>query len=69
MVNLSEKWQMLYNLCKCIHVGHGNMGEEYKMGDAILGRTTQEKELGVTFSAEMKASEKCRIAASNSRAN
>ena len=29
------------------------MDEEYKMGDAVLGRTTQEKDLGVTFSADM----------------
>ena len=50
----SEKWQMLFNFgkCKCIHIGHGNMDEEYKMGDAVLGRTTQEKDLGVTFSSE-----------------
>ena len=36
---------MLLNFgkCKCIHIGHGNMDEEYKMGDAVLGRTTQEK--------------------------
>ena len=40
------------------------MEEEYKMGDAVLGRTTQEKDLGVTFSADMKVSEQCRIAAS-----
>ena len=35
---------MLFNFgkCKCIHIGHGNMDEEYKMGDAVLGRTTQE---------------------------
>ena len=26
-------------------------------GDAILGRTTYEKDLGVTFSADMKVSE------------
>ena len=32
--------------------------------DAMLGRTTKEKELGVTFSPEMKVSEKCGIAAS-----
>ena len=59
------KWQMLFNFwkCKCIHIGHGNMDEEYKMGDAVLGRTTQEKDLGVTFS-EMKVSEQCGIAAS-----
>ena len=56
---------MLLNFgkCKCIHIGHGNMDEEYKMGDAVLGRTTQEKDLGVTFSADMKVSEQCGIAA------
>ena len=55
---------MLFNFgkCKCIHIGHGNMDEEYKMGDAVLGRTTQEKDL--TFSADMKVSEQCEIAAS-----
>ena len=37
--------------------------EEYKMGDAVLGRTTQEKDLGVTFSADIKVSVQCRIAA------
>ena len=52
LVKWSE-WLMLFNFgkCKCIHIGHGNM-EEYKMGDAVLGRTTQEKDLGVTFSAD-----------------
>ena len=30
------------------------MDEEYKMGDAVVGRTTQEKDLGVTFSADIK---------------
>ena len=49
---------------KCIHIGHGNIDEEYKMGDAVLGRTTKEKALGVTFSADMKVSEQCGIAAS-----
>ena len=40
------------------------MDKEYKMGDAILGSTPKEKDLGVTFSADIKASEQCRIAAS-----
>ena len=31
------------------------------MADAVLGRTTQEKDLGVTFSAAMKVSEQCGI--------
>ena len=54
-----------FGKCKCIHIGHRNMDEEYKMRDhAVLGRTTQEKDLGVTFSADMKVSEQCWIAAS-----
>ena len=51
-----------FGKCKCIHIGHGNMDEEYKMGGAVLGRTTQEKDLGVTFSADMNILEQCRIA-------
>ena len=34
------------------------------MGYAVLGRTTQEKDLGVTFSADMNVPEQCGIAAS-----
>ena len=41
------------------------MDEEYKMGDAVLGRSTKEKGLGVTFIADMTVSEQCGIAASN----
>ena len=53
---------MLFNFgkCKWIHIGHGNMDEEFKM----VGTTTQEKDLGVTFSADMKVSEQCGIAGS-----
>ena len=40
------------------------MDEGYKMGDGVLGRTTQEKDLGVTSSADMKVSQQCGIAAS-----
>ena len=34
LVIWSEKWQMLlhFGKCKCIHIGYGNMDEEYKMG-------------------------------------
>ena len=57
---------MLFNFrkCKCMHIGHRNIDEQYKMGDAVLGRITQEKDLGVTFSADMRISEQCGIAAS-----
>ena len=40
------------------------MDEEYKMGDTVLGRITQEKDLVVTFNADMKVSEQCGITAS-----
>ena len=61
-----KNWQMLLNFgkCKCIYIGHGNMNEEYKMGDAVLGRTTQEKDLGVIFSIDTNVSEPCEIASS-----
>ena len=26
-----------FGKCKCIHIGHGHMNEEYKLGDAVLG--------------------------------
>ena len=60
---------MLFNFgkCKCIHIGHGKIDEEYKMGDDVLGRTTQEKDLRVTFSADTKVSEQCGIAASKEK--
>ena len=38
------------------------MDVNYKMGDTVLGSTVQEKDLGVTISADMK--EQCGIAAS-----
>ena len=65
LVKWLEKLQMLLNFgkCKCTQIEHVNMDKEYKMGDAVLGRTTQEKDLGVTFSADMKVSEQCGIAA------
>ena len=40
------------------------MDEEYKIGGAVLGRTTQENDLGVTFSAGMNVSKQRGIAAS-----
>ena len=41
------------------------MGEEYIMGDAVLSRTTQEKDLGVTFSADMKDKSNVRLLLQN----
>ena len=66
LVKWSEKWQMLFNFCKCkcLHTGHGNLEVNYKMGDTVLGTTVKERDLGVTISADMKVSEQCGFAAS-----
>ena len=62
-----EKWQMSFNFgkCKCLHTGPGNTGMNYEMGGTIISKTVKEKNLGVTMNDNMKASEQCRIAASN----
>ena len=51
LVKWSDKWQMLLNFGKCkhIHIGHGNMDDEYKMGDALLSRTTHAASKGNTI--------------------
>ena len=57
--------QMLFNFgkCKCLHTGHGNEDAQYTMGGTVLNTTLNEKDLGLTISAEMKVSEQCEIAA------
>ena len=66
LVKWSEKWQMLLNFgkCKWIYIGHVNMDEEYKMGGCCTRQNCKKKDLGVTFSADMKVSQQCGIAAS-----
>ena len=56
---------MLLNFwkCKSLHIGHGNLDINYKMGDTVLGANVKEKDLGVSISADMKVSEQCGIAA------
>ena len=33
-----------FGKCKCLHTGHGNLDENYKMGDTVLGTTAKEKD-------------------------
>ena len=42
------------------------MDVKYKIGDIVLGTIINEKDLGVTISADMKVSEQCGITASKS---
>ena len=41
LVKWSEKWQILlhFGKCKCPHIGNGNLDENDKMGDTVLGTT------------------------------
>ena len=61
----SAKWQMVFNQskCKCLHIGRANGKEPYEMHNTVLLKTSKEKDLGVTISADWKVSEQCGIAA------
>ena len=65
LIELSGKWQMLFNFgkCKCLHTGHGNDDAQYTMGGTVLNTTLKENDLWLTISADMKVSEQCGIAA------
>ena len=56
---------MLFNQskCKCLHIGRANGKEPYEMHNTVLLKTSKEKDLGVTISADWKVSEQCGIAA------
>ena len=43
LVKWSEKWQMLFDIGKCLHTGPGNTGMNYEMGGTILSKTVKEK--------------------------
>ena len=43
-----------------MHIGHGNMDEEYKMGDAVLGRTTKEKDIDRNMFFKLKEDSRTR---------
>ena len=61
----SAKWQMLFNQskCKCLHIERANGKEPYEMHNTVLLKTSKEKDLGVTISADWKVSKQCGIAA------
>ena len=61
----SEKWQMLFNQskCKCLHIGRASGKEPNEMHNTVLLKTSKEKDIGVTISADWKVSEQCGIAA------
>ena len=57
----SEDWQMLFNIdkCKCLHIGYGNNHTTYQLGGTEVPTATQEKDLGIIVTENLKVSEQC----------
>ena len=65
MVEWSRKWEMVFNVgkCKVLHIGRRNKKFEYRMGNMVLGQTTEEKDLGIWISDDLKPAVQCEKAA------
>ena len=52
---------MLFNQskCKCLHIGRANGKKPYEMDNTVLLKTSKEKDIGMTISADWKFG-KCR---------
>ena len=65
MVEWSRRWEMVFNVgkCKVLHIGRRNKKFEYTMGNVVLGKTTEEKDLGIWISSDLKYAVQCERAA------
>ena len=61
LVNWSKKWQMSYNVnkCKVLHIGSSNDCSNYSMNGVELCKVSEEKDLGVTISKDLKPEKHC----------
>ena len=61
LVDWSQTWQMKFNVqkCKVMHIGNRNSKADYKLansqGERALAETTEEKDLGVWVTKDMKS--------------
>ena len=58
----ASHWQMKFNVSKCkvVHYGNGNMGYSYSMEGLPVEEVDCEKDLGVTFTSDLKSSAHCK---------
>jgi hypothetical protein len=58
MMEWAEKWGMEFNpkKCKVMHFGLRNAKKQYTMNGHILAETTEEKDVGVTITSDLKPS-------------
>jgi hypothetical protein len=63
----SRSWQMQFNKDKCVvmHIGRKNNKFEYKLGDTVLTKSVQERDLGIIVDNRLKFSEQCNVAIKN----
>jgi len=61
LVKWSEDWQMLFNIgkCKVMHFGRTNQSYEYQMSNSKVEVVTEQKDLGVWISHDLKVSQHC----------
>lgn len=65
LVEWAKKWGMSFNVAKCkvMHFGLGNVQQSYYMNGVELGKTNEERDIGVTISNDLKPSAQCKKAA------
>uniref|UniRef100_A0A8C5R0U2 Reverse transcriptase domain-containing protein n=1 Tax=Leptobrachium leishanense TaxID=445787 RepID=A0A8C5R0U2_9ANUR len=63
----SELWQLSFNVdkCKIMHLGRKNPRAEYRIFDTVLTSTSEERDLGVIISEDLRVSSQCNRAAGN----
>ena len=64
LTDWSAKWQMPFNTAKCkvMHLGRGNEEFQYFMNGHQLATVTEERDLGVQLTSDMKPSRQCQLA-------
>jgi len=61
LIRWAEEWQLLFNVdeCKVMHVGNSDLCRPYFMHRQKLDEVTQERDLGVIISNDLKVSQQC----------
>ena len=65
----ADRWGMQFNTAKChvMHIGRNNPRNVYSMNGVQLAETTEERDIGVTVSCNLKPAQQCRKAAQKHR--
>ena len=53
--------------CKVMHLGRGNQGGSYVMNGGTLGVVSEERDLGVRITSDLKASAHCAFVCSRAK--